>query len=141
MLDWSKSYELYLSMSDKQRLGIGVKSHEILYPEMNNLVEEELVRPSLYLMSLASFISLREDVKEKEYRFFKEVTGYKEKIERFEELVNKGKNEQIGEFLRVYFQKVGGDVLTAYLSLGLALLTIKGEITDEEKELIEKLHG
>ena len=141
MLDWSKSYEMYLNMSEKQRLGIGKKCHEILNKEIDNLVEEEMVRPSLYLMCLAPFMSLNEQFGGEEYDFFRQISGYNGDYQRFLETANKGKNEKIGQFLELYFQKVGGEVLTAYLSLGLAILTIKGEITEEEKALIEKIHG
>ena len=141
MLDWSKSYELYLNLSEKQRLGIGKKAHELLMPEFDNLAEEELIKPSLYLMSVGAFLSLNEEFVKQEYEYFRLVTGFNIDCERFVELAKKGKEEQVGQFLQLYFQKVGGEVLTAYLSLALALLTIKGEITDEEKALIEKIHG
>ena len=141
MLDWSKSYEVYLGMNEKQRIGIMKKCHEILYPEISNLVEEEVVKPALYLMSIAPFMSLSDEFGKKEYQLFMLVSGYNGSYERFCEAVKKGKEEKIGEFLRIYFQKVGGEVLTAYLSLGLAFLTIKGEISQEEKELIESIHG
>ena len=141
MLDWSKSYEMYLGLSEKQRLSIGRKSHDILVKEMENLCDEEALRPAIYLMSLAPFMSLSDEFGLKEYRFFKEIAGYREPYQRFLEVANKGKDEKVNKFLRVYFQKVGGDVLTAYLSLALAFLTIKGEIKDEEKALIEEIHG
>ena len=141
MLDWSKSFETYLKLSHKQRVAIGQKSHEILIKEIENLVEEEYLRPSLYLLSVGRFISLKEEFAREEYNFFKEVTGYSEEFDIFVKTVNNAKNNRVGEFLEVYFQKLGGEVLTAYLSLGLALLTIKGEITEEEKQLIEKIHG
>lgn len=141
MLDWSKSYEMYLSLSKKQRLSIGHKAHDILIKEVENLCEEEALRPMMYLMSLAPFMSLSEQYGKEEFDFFREIAGYNEKYETFVNIATKGKNEKIGQFLEIYFQKVGGEVLTAYLSLGLALLTIKGEITEEEKQLIEKIHG
>ena len=141
MLDWSKSYEMYLSLSEKQRLSIGHKAHDILIKEIENLSEEEFLRPSLYLMSVAPFMSLSEEHGKDEYNFFKNVTGYQDGYEVFLSTATKGKNEKIGQFLEIYFQKIGGEVLTAYLSFALALLTIKGEITDEEKALIEKIHG
>lgn len=141
MLDWSKSYEMYLNLSDKQRFSIGKKCHDILVKEIENLSEEEFLRPALYVMSLASFMSLSDEHGKEEYNFFKEVTGYNDNYGQFFQTANKGKNEKIGQFLQIYFQKLGGDVLTAYLSFALALLTIKGEITDEEKAMIEKIHG
>ena len=141
MLDWSKSFEMYLKLSNKQRLSIGQKAHVILAKEIENLVEEEYIRPSLYLLSLGRFISLREEYKQEEYNFFKDVTGYSEPIETFELTVNNAKDKKIGEFLEVYFQKLGGEALTAYLSFGLALMTIKGELTEDDKALIEKIHG
>ena len=141
MLDWSKSYELYLGLSEKQRLSIGCKAHEILAKEIKNLSEEELLRPAMYVMSFGPFMSLSEEHGKDEYRFFKNVTGYKDTYEGFLYAARKGKDEKIGQFLQIYFQKLGGEVLTAYLSLALALLTIKGEITDEEKALLESIHG
>ena len=140
-MDWSKSYELYLALSDKQRLSIGRKAHELLAKEIENLSDEELLRPTLYVMSFAPFISLSEEHGKDEYFFFKSATGYKESYEGFVYAVQKGKDEKIAQFLQIYFQKIGGEVLTAYLSLALALATIKGEIKDEEKALIEKIHG
>ena len=141
MLDWSKSYELYLGLSEKQRLSIGRKAHEILVKEIENLSEEELLRPAMYVMSFGPFMSLGEEHGKDEYRFFKNVTGYSDTYEGFLYAAKKGKDEKVGQFLQIYFQKLGGEVLTAYLSLALALLTIKGEITDEEKALIESIQG
>ena len=141
MLDWSKSFEMYLKLSNKQRLAIGQKSHVILLKEIENLIEEEFIRPSLYLLSLGRFFSLKDEYKQDEYKYLKDVTGYNEPIETFELTVNKAKEGKVGELLEIYFQKLGGDVLTAYLSLGLAIMTIKGELTDEDKALIEKIHG
>lgn len=140
MLDWSKSYELYLGLSEKQRLSIGRKAHEILAKEIENLSEEELLRPAMYVMSFGPFMSLSEKYGKEEYDFFRRATGYNDTYEGFLYAAKKGKNEKVGQFLQIYFQKIGGEVLTAYLSLALALLTIKGEITDEEKQLIEKIH-
>ena len=141
MLDWSKSYELYLGLSEKQRLSIGRKSHEILVKEIENLSEEEFLRSTMYVMSFAPFMSLSEEHGREEYLFFKGATGYKDNYENFCYAAKKGKNEKVGQFLQIYFQKLGGEVLTAFLSFALALLTIKGEITDDEKALIEKIHG
>lgn len=141
MLDWSKSFEMYLELSDKQRLSIGRKCHDILFKEILNLSEDEMVAPYLYLMSMAPFMSLNEEFGVKEYYFFKDATGYKETYKRFLEIANKGKSEKIGQFLQTYFQKLGGEVLTAYLSFGLALITIKGEVTPKDKEIFERLHG
>lgn len=141
MLDWSKSFETYLKLSDKQRLSIGNKCHEILIKEIENLSEEEFVRPYLYLISLAPFMSLSEEHGKDEYQFFKNISGYKESYEQFLDTAKRGKNEKIGQFLQIYFQKLGGEAFTAYLSLGLAFVTIKGEVTDEEKALFEKLHS
>ena len=139
-MDWSKSYETYLNLSDKQRFGIGRRANDILYKEIEGLVEEEMIIPTFYLMSLAQFISLKEEAKEKEYEFIKEIINYNKKLEHFEEDVKKGKDGKLASFLSAYFQKVGGEVLTAYLSMGLALLTIKGELTEEDKALMEKLY-
>lgn len=141
MLDWSKSFEMYLNLSEKQRLNIGKKSHEILVKEIENLSEEEFLRPALYLMSLAPFMSLSEKFGKDEYYFFRSVTGYEESYEAFLDIAQKGKDEKLAQFLEIYFQKVGGEVLTAYLSFGLALITIKGEVTEEDKQLIERIHG
>ncbi len=141
MLDWSKSFETYLNLSDKQRLSIGRKCHEILVKEIENLSEEEFMRPYLYLISLAPFMSLSEAHGKDEYQFFKNISGYSESYDQFVETAKRGKNEKIGQFLEIYFQKVGGEVFTAYLSLGLAFVTIKGEVTEEDKALFEKLHG
>ena len=141
MLDWSKSYELYLGLSEKQRLSIGRKAHELIVKEIENLSDEELLRPAMYVMSFGPFMSLSEEHGKEEYLFFKGATGYKDTYEGFVYAAKKGKNEKVGEFLQIYFQKVGGEALTAYLSFALALLTIKGEITDEEKVLIESIHG
>lgn len=141
MLDWSKSYEMYLNLSAKQRLSIGKKCHDILVKEIENLSEEEFLRPALYVMSLAPFMSLSDEHGKEEFNFFVEATGYDDNYGQFYQTAQKGKKEKIGQFLQIYFQKLGGDVLTAYLSFGLALLTIKGEITDEEKAMIEKIHG
>ena len=141
MLDWSKSYEVYLGLSEKQRLAIGRKAHELLVKEIENLSEEELLRPTMYVMSFGPFMSLSEEHGKEEYLFFKGATGYNDTYEGFLYAGRKGKNEKIGQFLQIYFQKLGGEVLTAYLSFALALLTIKGEITDEEKALIESIHG
>ncbi len=140
-MDWSKSYELYLGLSEKQRLSIGHKAHELLIKEIENLSEEELLRPTMYAMAFAPFISLSEEHGKDEYAFFKRATGYGDSYEGFIYAVKKGKEETISQFLQIYFQKLGGEVLTAYLSMALALLTIKGEIKDEEKALIEKIHG
>ena len=141
MLDWSKSFETYLNLSENQRLGIGRKSFAILIREMENLVDEEFMRPTLLLMSVAPFISLREDAVDNEFKFVKDVFGLNVELERFKEIVTDSKGEKFPEFVQVYFQKVGGEVLTALLSLALALLTIKGNIEDNEKELIAKVHG
>ena len=141
MIDWSKSCETYLKLNDRQRIAIGVKSHNILFNEIDNLCEEPLVKPSLYLMSLAQFISLGDDVKEKEYIFIRSATGYADPMAKFENLVKKGKENKLPDYMNAYFQKAGGEVLTAYLSMGLALMSIKGEITDEDIELLNKVHG
>ena len=140
-MDWSKSYELYLGLSEKQRLSIGRKAHELLVKEIENLSEEELLRPTMYVMSFGPFMSLSEEHGRDEYKFFKSATGYSDTYEGFLYAGRKGKNEKIGQFLQIYLQKIGGEVLTAYLSFALALLTIKGEITDEEKALLESIHG
>ena len=141
MLDWSKSYELYLGLSEKQRLSIGRKANELLSKEIENLSDEEILRPTLYVMSFGPFLSLSEEHGKEEYNFFRMATGYKDTYEGFLYAARKGQNEKVGQFLQIYFQKIGGEVLTAYLSLALALVTIKGEITDEEKALIERIHG
>ncbi len=141
MLDWSKSFETYLNLSENQRLGIGRKSYDILIREMENLVDEEFMRPLLLLMSVSPFISLREDAVENEFKFVKDVFALNVELERFKEIVTDSKGEKFPEFVQVYFQKVGGETLTALLSLALALLTIKGNIEDNEKELIAKVHG
>ncbi len=140
-MDWSKSYELYLGLSEKQRLSIGRKAHELLIKEIENLSDEEALRPTLYVMSFAPFMSLSDEHAKEEYNFFKCATGYKDNFEGFLYAARKGQDPKVGQFLQIYFQKVGGEVLTAYLSLALALLTIKGEVTDEEKALIEGIHG
>lgn len=141
MSNWSKSYEVYLSMSDKQRLSVGLKADAILSKEICELIEDPLIRPSFYLVTLSQFISLREGVAKDEYRFVKEVIRFDGNYEKFVSLVEKGKNEKLNSFLVTYFQKVGGEVLTAYLSLALAILTIKGELLDEEKKLIESIQA
>lgn len=141
MLDWSKSCETYLKLNDRQRLSIGVKSHNILFNEIDNLCEEPLIKPSLYLMALSQFISLRDDAKEKEYLFIRGATGYADPMVKFEELVKKGKDSQLSTYINAYFQKAGGEVLTAFLSMGLALMSIKGEISEEEVALLDKIHG
>ena len=140
-MDWSKSYELYLGLSEKQRLSIGRKAHELLVKEIENLSDEALLRPTMYVMSFGPFMSLSDEHGKDEYNFFRNATGYNDTYEGFLYAGRKGKNEKIGQFLQIYFQKIGGEVLTAYLSFALALLTIKGEITDEEKALIESIHG
>lgn len=140
-MDWSKSYELYLGLSEKQRLSIGRKANELLCKEIENLSDEEALRPTMYVMSFGPFMSLSDEHGKEEYNFFKNVTGYNDTYEDFLYAARKGKNEKVGQFLQIYFQKVGGEVLTAFLSLALALLTIKGEISDEEKALLEKIHG
>ena len=140
-MNWSKSFEMYLKLSDKQRLSIGKKCHEILYPEIEKLSEEEALRPVLYLLSAAPFMSLSEAHGKDEYNFFKNVTGYADSYEVFVDTATKGKNEKVAKFLEVYFQKLGGEILTAYLSLALALLTIKGEVTEEDKKLLESIQA
>ena len=141
MPNWSKSFETYVQLSEKQRLGIGLKSHEILIKEMDNLVEEESLRPTLYMMVLAPFASLEEELSRTEFKFIKEVTRYTDSYEKYIELVKKGQNEKIARFFEAYFKKVGGEVFTAYLSLALAILTIKGEVKEEDQKLIEKIYG
>ena len=139
-MDWSKSFETYLNLSDKQRLAIGKKANDILQPEIDNLTDENIVKPTLYLMSVSYFLTGQNDeIGQKEYLFFRDVTGYNECYNKFLETIEKGKNDKLSKYVQVYFQKLGGDVLTAYLSLGLALLTIKGELSEADKELVEKL--
>ena len=141
MPNWSKSFETYVALSDKQRLAIGQKSNEILVKEMDNLVEEESLRSALYLMVLAPFASLDEDLSKKEFAYIKDVIGYAEDYDKYLDLVKKGKNERLAKFFQAYFKKVGGEVFTAYLSLALAILTIKGEVKEEDQQLIEKIYG
>lgn len=141
MPNWSKSFETYLELSEKQRQGIGHKSNEILSKEINSLIEEEMLRPTMYLMVLAPFVSLDEENSRKEFSFIREITGYSEGYERFMEIVKKGQNEKLARFFQAYFKKVGGEVFTAYLSFALAILTIKGEAKEEDQKLIESIYG
>ena len=140
MPNWSKSFETYLQLSEKQRLGIGLKSNEILVKEIPNLCEEEILRPTTYLLALAPFASEDEELSKKEFDFIKEAIGYVDEYQKYLELVKKGKNEKLAKFFQAYFKKVGGDVFTAYLSLGLAILTIKGEEKEEDVKLIEQIY-
>ena len=73
--------------------------------------------------------------------FIKEIINYREGYDRYLELIKKGKNEKLASIFKAYFKKVGGDVFTAYLSLALAILTIKGEVKEEDQKLIEKIYG
>ena len=140
MPNWSKSFETYLNLSDKQRLGIGLKSNEILSKEINNLVEEEMMRPTMYMLVLAPFVSLKEEVRQREYQFVKETTGYGDALDKFIDIINRGKNDKVAEFFQIYFKKLGGESFKAYTSMALALLTIKGELLEEDKQLIEKIY-
>ena len=140
MPNWSKSFETYVQLSEKQRLNIGLKSNAILAKELENLSEEEMLRPTIYMLSLAPFASTEEELSKKEYLFIKDATGYADGYERYLELVKKGQNEKLAQFFQLYFKKVGGEVFTAYLSLALAILTLKGEIKDEDVKLIEKIY-
>ena len=141
MPNWSKSFETYVNLSEKQRLGIGQKSNEILSKEMDNLVEDESLRSAMYIMVIAPFTSLDNDLSKDEFDYIKEVINYRDGYEKYLDLVNKGKNEKLAGFFQAYFKKVGGDVFTAYLSLALAILTIKGEVKEEDQKLIEKIYG
>ena len=141
MPNWSKSFETYVNLSEKQRLGIGHKSNEILVKEIANLSEEEALRPTLYLLTLAPFASLNDELSKKEFDYIKQVIGYGEGYDKYLELVKKGQNEKLARFFQAYFKKVGGEVFTAYLSLALAILTIKGETREEDVKLIEKIYG
>ncbi len=100
-MDWSKSYEVYLGLSEKQRLAIGRKAHELLVKEIENLSEEELLRPTMYVMSFGPFMSLSEEHGKEEYLFFKGATGYKETYEGFLYAGRRGRNEKIGQFLQI----------------------------------------
>ena len=140
MPNWSKSFETYLKLSERQRLGIGHKSNEILEKEIEKLTEEDILRPTLYLLAIAPFASEDEELSKKEFDYIKEVLGYKDGYDKYLALVKKGKNEKLAKFFQAYFKKLGGDIFTAYLSLGLAILTIKGEQKPEDVELIEKIY-
>ena len=141
MPNWSKSFETYLNLSEKQRLAIGQKSNEILAKEMENLVEEEAFRPALYLMVLAPFVSSDEELSKKEFDFIKQVVPCDDDYEKFIGIIRKAQNEKVAEVFETYFKKTGGEVFTAYLSLALAILTIKGEAKEEDQQLIEKIYG
>ena len=66
-MDWSKSYELYLGLSEKQRLSIGRKANELLCKEIENLSDEEALRPTMYVMSFGPFMSLSDEHGKEEY--------------------------------------------------------------------------
>ena len=141
MPNWSKSFETYVQLSEKQRLSIGQKSNEILLKEINNLAEEESLRPAIYLMVLAPFVSLDEDLSKDEFDYIKQAIGYADGYDKYMDLVKKGKNEKLARFFQAYFKKLGGEVFTAYLSLALAIMTINGEVREEDQKLIEKIYG
>ena len=140
MPNWSKSFETYVKLSEKQRLGIGLKANELLSKEIVKLSEEGL-RPMVYMMVLAPFASLDEELSKKEFEYIRQVTGYPDEYLRYLDIVKKGKDDKLASFFQIYFKKVGGDIFTAYLSLALAILTIKGEIKEEDQKLIEKIYN
>ncbi len=140
MANWSKSFETYLKLNERQRLGIGHKSNEILEKEFEKLTEEDILRPTLYLLAIAPFASEEEELSKKEFDFIKQVIGYKDGYDKYLDLVKKGKNEKLAKFFQAYFKKLDGDIFTAYLSLGLAILTIKGEQREEDVELLVKIY-
>lgn len=140
MLDWSKTYEVYLSMSENQRMGIIRKAQPIVFEEVKKLVEENEERKTLLLLIAGEFFTLEEERVIDEYRYFKQMCGMDIEFEEFKVGVARGKNPQLANILHEYFRQVGGEVLTAYLSYALAIITLKGEIRDEEKTFIESMH-
>lgn len=141
MLDWSKTYDMYLAMSENQRMGIIKKAQPIVFEEIKKLVEENEERKALLLMLAGEFFSLEEDRLEDEYRYFRKITGMEIALEDFKKGALRGKNKQLADVLHQYFHQIGGEALMAYLSYALSILTLKGELKDEEKELIESIHG
>ena len=140
MLDWSKAYEMYLSMSENQRMGIIRKAQPIVFDEVKKLVEENEERKTLLLLLVGEFFTLSEDRIVDEYRYFRQICGMDLDLDTFRAGAARGKNPQLTNVLHEYFRQLGGESLMAYLSYGLAIMSQKGELSEEEKQLIESIH-
>ncbi len=136
-MDWEKTYKEYLGYSKEKLIEIGKENGQKLIETMDKMYGDQDKSFAAFMKIYGTFVAIDLDVKEEEYNIFRTITGVDSSYLEFVDACKQSYDFDVIKEVD-YLVDHNKEIKLLVNDLGLAICAYDGEITDEEKALIER---
>ena len=136
-MNWEAKYNEYLGYSKEKLFEIGSKNGAMLIEKMDNFFNNQDESFAKFMKIYGSFVAVDSNVTQEEYELFRQITGVSASYNEFVEAIADSNKYDVIEAID-QFVDANLEMKELVVTMGLVICAYDGEITDEEKALIEK---
>lgn len=136
-MNWEAKYNEYLGYSKEKLFEIGSKNGTVLIEKMDKFFNNQDESFAKFMKIYGSFVTVDSNVTQEEYELFRKITGVSASYNEFVEAIADSNKYDVIEAID-QFVDANLEMKKLVVTMGLVICAYDGEITDEEKVLIEK---
>lgn len=136
-MSWENKYNEYLGYSKEKLCEIGCTNGAKLIEKMDEFYKDQDESFAKFMTIYGSFVAIDSKVTQEEYEFFIKITGVSASYDEFLDAIKDSSKYNVIEAID-QFVDANEDMKELVINMGLAICAYDGEISEEEKVLIEK---
>lgn len=136
-MSWENKYNEYLGYSKEKLCEIGCINGAKLIEKMDDFYKDQDESFAKFMTIYGSFVTIDSKVTQEEYELFTKITGVSASYNEFLDAIKDSSKYNVIEAID-QFVDANEDMKELVINMGLAICAYDGEISEEEKVLIEK---